>query len=47
MKTCILAKLDDGEAGEIVDFSFVGDDHEFGPDPDGEHIHIEGSLEPA
>lgn len=46
MKTCLLAELrDDGEIGGLIDVSLVGDDHQFGPDPDGKRIHVEGHAE--
>jgi hypothetical protein len=42
VKTCLRAVLDNGQPGRLLDLSFVGDDHEFGPSPDGTEIHIEG-----
>ena len=42
MKTCLRAVLENGQPGRLLDLSFVGDDHEFGPSPDGTEIHIEG-----
>lgn len=44
MKTCLLAELRDGEIGALIDLSLVADDHQFGPDPDGQRIHIEGQA---
>jgi hypothetical protein len=41
MKTCLRAKFEDGQVGELLDLSFVEDGHEFGPWPDGT-IHIPG-----
>lgn len=45
MKTCLRAVLENGQAGRLLDLSFVADDHEFGPSPDGTEIHIEGRGE--
>lgn len=45
MKTCLRLALDNGEPGRLLDLSLVGDDHEFGPSPDGTEIHIEGHGE--
>jgi len=45
MKTCLRAVLENGEAVRLLDLSFVDDDHEFGPSPDGTEIHIEGRGE--
>jgi hypothetical protein len=42
VKTCLRAKLVNGEPGDLLDLSFVADDHEFGPSPDGTEIHIPG-----
>lgn len=45
MKTCLRAALDNGQPGRLLDLSFVSDDHEFGPSPDGTEIHIPGRGE--
>jgi hypothetical protein len=43
VKTCLRAVLDEnGQPGRLLDLSMVGDDHEFGPSPDGSEIHIQG-----
>ena len=45
MKTCLRAVLENGQPGRLLDLSFVVDDHEFGPSPDGAEIHIPGRGE--
>jgi hypothetical protein len=44
VKTCLRAAYRDGEVGGLLDLSLVGDDHEFGLQPDGT-IHIAGHGE--
>jgi hypothetical protein len=45
VKTCLRAELVDGKPGRLLDLSFVGDDHEFGPSAGGTEIHIPGRGE--
>jgi hypothetical protein len=40
VKYCMLARIEDGQVGDILEMSLVSDDHEFGLSPDGKLMHI-------
>jgi hypothetical protein len=41
VKYCMLARIEDGQVGDILEMSLVPDDHEFGLSGDGKLTHIE------
>ncbi len=43
MNICTRMSVTDGEAGDILDISFVEDGHRFGLSADGTELHIEAT----